>query len=419
MAITAKIEQPYRWVLTLRTHDSFSEDLGSVGEWVGPRIGPRKRDQEQKEEFVLHRLLVAWRDAGALSFPVEVRAVDRRLQGSWRLPDFVLQQGAGGDIGLEVTEAGEERHQRWMTKLERSRGAQHVPDEDDDLSTTRTVDEFKRAIASKSKVLNEGSYGGVGQCDLVVYDNTHSGGFLDKPDILDELRRSNELGGQFRQVHLVFASMVFVNVFGDSPRRVEIGWDYEMDYVQWLESQARLLRKGATDGLDRANLAEELESLARKDRRELGNHLRVLLLHLLKCQFHAGPKREEPIRGWSLSMRNARRSIDALLSDSPSLKAEIERQLTDVYHAAREDAATELDVPVDTHPLACPYTSEQMRDLNFMPVVGRAEMATSQNTKAKGKKPLRKVNLRPSTAPALPKRYTATSMRKVRPGKKK
>ena len=58
--------------------------------------------------------------------------------------------------------------------------------------------------------------------------------------------------------------------------------DYEADFVAWLEDQARHARRGELDALDLENIAEELEGMARSDRREIRNRLTVLLTHLLK-----------------------------------------------------------------------------------------------------------------------------------------
>ncbi len=59
---------------------------------------------------------------------------------------------------------------------------------------------------------------------------------------------------------------------------------YEDDLFAWTQEQAALLRAHAVDGIDWENLAEEIESMGRRDRRELKSRLRVILLHLLKWQ---------------------------------------------------------------------------------------------------------------------------------------
>ena len=60
------------------------------------------------------------------------------------------------------------------------------------------------------------------------------------------------------------------------------GTRYDEDFYTWTQEQAALLREGAVHELDLTNLAEEIESLGKSDRRALGSHLRNLVLHLLK-----------------------------------------------------------------------------------------------------------------------------------------
>ena len=67
---------------------------------------------------------------------------------------------------------------------------------------------------------------------------------------------------------------------------------YEQDFVRWAETQAETLRRAAEDGsnlpLDWYNLAEEIESLGRWQRRELRSRLATIIEHLLKLQFLKG-----------------------------------------------------------------------------------------------------------------------------------
>ena len=51
----------YLWSRTLSTASSFSDDLGNLGSWVGPRTGADAETHVQKEHCVLRRLLVAKR----------------------------------------------------------------------------------------------------------------------------------------------------------------------------------------------------------------------------------------------------------------------------------------------------------------------------------------------------------------------
>ena len=68
---------------------------------------------------------------------------------------------------------------------------------------------------------------------------------------------------------------------------------YERDLCLWLEQQAALLREGRFGDLDLANLIEEIEAIARKDKKAVKNNLIVLLTHLLKHQFQPAQPLEQ------------------------------------------------------------------------------------------------------------------------------
>lgn len=138
---------------------------------------------------------------------------------------------------------------------------------------------------------------------------------------------------------------------------------YDADYLCWLDHQASLLRTGAFDRLDRAHLAEELESMSRSERRQLRNRLIVLVMHLLKL--HYQPQRRS--RSWVVTVITQRIDIKLLLRESPSLKPSLADLLADIYSRARQEAAEETRLPTDTFPENCPFTLEQVFDEDFWP----------------------------------------------------
>jgi hypothetical protein len=99
---------------------------------------------------------------------------------------------------------------------------------------------------------------------------------------------------------------------------------YDQDLVRWSEEQARALRAAADAGwnapIDWEHVAEEIESLGKSDRRALASHIAIIIEHLLKLQASPAPM---PARGWKDSIVRARREIERLLADSPSLRREI------------------------------------------------------------------------------------------------
>jgi hypothetical protein len=58
--------------------------------------------------------------------------------------------------------------------------------------------------------------------------------------------------------------------------------DYGTDFYAWTQTQAEALRAQEWKTLDLENLAEEIESLGRSQRKAVRSHMRNLCMHLLK-----------------------------------------------------------------------------------------------------------------------------------------
>jgi hypothetical protein len=145
--------------------------------------------------------------------------------------------------------------------------------------------------------------------------------------------------------------------------RVENVTAYDADYARWCAEQGALLREGKLDALDRENLAEEIESLGRSDKREIESRLNVILVHLLKWRFQ--PEKQKT--GWKASIFEARRQLRRVLNESPSLKSYPESVLAEEYEAARLKAAGETGLPENDFPASSPFTIEQIVDPAFYP----------------------------------------------------
>lgn len=95
---------------------------------------------------------------------------------------------------------------------------------------------------------------------------------------------------------------------------------YEQDLVAWSERNAELLRAGRFDEVDIENVAEEIESLGKSDRRQLKSRVTEIIEHKLKLYLLHGIDREPNERGWNLSIKTQRSGIEDLIQESPSLK---------------------------------------------------------------------------------------------------
>ena len=345
----AATKSDMRWCREFPSADTFSEDLGGLGESVGPRGGPSNPLQGQTEDYVLRRVLVALHRSNRLKHPLTICAYDQRA------PDFVIQDGRG-EWGLEITEAGSEEIQRRrsrVARLDECANEEHlVPLGQRDVAVAN-------AIRKKIPKLNEDYASRPGfpkSCDLVVYDNCNA--FSDIRDDLEKLRDLRDESSiapsdrpAFREVLFVCEDgrTVYFDLLG-SQQRVEIGGDYNIDFAEWVSEQVELLRAGKVANLDIEELTEELGALAKRDKRALRSHLQVLMHHLLKWQ--AQPDKRSS--SWIGSIRNARDTIQGILEDSPSLWSEL-RDLHDVYDKARHDAAEDTGLSIDTFPQECPY----------------------------------------------------------------
>jgi len=138
---------------------------------------------------------------------------------------------------------------------------------------------------------------------------------------------------------------------------------YERDFCLWIEQQAALLREGRFDELDLANLIEEIEAMARRDKKATKSNLVVLLTHLLKHQFQP----EQRSSGWRGSNVEHRRRLRYDFEESPSLRPHAAQVFASAYADAREQASAETGLPLRAFPKSSPYTLEQTLDPKFLP----------------------------------------------------
>ncbi len=138
---------------------------------------------------------------------------------------------------------------------------------------------------------------------------------------------------------------------------------YGEDFVAWASDTARLLREGRFDQIDIESLAEEIQAMADRDRRELRSRLRVLSFHLLKWRWQ--PKRRS--RSWKSTIQEQRAAIEDLVQSSPSLRGSLRESVLRTYPKAVVRASIETGLPAASFPRECPWAVAEILGPDFLP----------------------------------------------------
>lgn len=136
---------------------------------------------------------------------------------------------------------------------------------------------------------------------------------------------------------------------------------YETDFYAWTQIQSDKLRHLMVErsnlDLDLENIAEEVDSMGRSFRNQLGNRLTNLIEHLLKLAFSTN---SDPRRQWELSVKGQRVAIKKLVRKNPSLRPLLSEEADDSYPEAigffDDEMLAELGMP--PLPETCPFDLE-------------------------------------------------------------
>ena len=131
---------------------------------------------------------------------------------------------------------------------------------------------------------------------------------------------------------------------------------YETDFVLWSEKMAQLIRDHKFDQVDWENVAEEIESLSRSDRRALRSQVKRVLVHMLEWDYQP----ECRTTSWEVTIDDGREQIQQLLNDSPSLIPTVSDVIQDCYPNAVRQASKETGLPEQKFPLTCPFDINQL-----------------------------------------------------------
>ncbi len=139
---------------------------------------------------------------------------------------------------------------------------------------------------------------------------------------------------------------------------------YQNDFYAWVQQQANLLKSGRLSELDINNLIEEVEALARNEKKELEELLISLLSSFLIWQF-IEIKEERNLR---LTIDYQRLEFTNFLAESPSLKNEIDDIISVAYMLAILKTLQQyLEFDENIFPKLCLWNLSKILDNNYYP----------------------------------------------------
>lgn len=138
---------------------------------------------------------------------------------------------------------------------------------------------------------------------------------------------------------------------------------YDADFHDWVAHQARLLREGRLDEVDRDHLAEEVEDLGRELLFAVQSWATQILAHLACLRFSPA---SEPASHWKGEIVAFRIDLAKRLRASPSLRRKLAEGFDDLWRDARKLALHKMRRDAVEHlPADCPFTLAQVLDENF------------------------------------------------------
>jgi hypothetical protein len=143
---------------------------------------------------------------------------------------------------------------------------------------------------------------------------------------------------------------------------------YDRDFFEWTVRNAELLRTGCVTEADLEHIAEEIEDLGKRDKREVISRCTVLVMHLLKWSFQPECRyTESGGSSWLATIREQRQQLAAIFAQSRSLEAHAELSFEAVYRDAVKRASAETGIPIPQFPEQCPFRFDQVLEDEFLP----------------------------------------------------
>jgi hypothetical protein len=143
---------------------------------------------------------------------------------------------------------------------------------------------------------------------------------------------------------------------------------YDRDFYEWTVRNAELLRSGRLEEIDLEHIAEEIQDLGDRHRREVRSRLVVLVKHLLKWSVQPQKRyTESGSSSWLSTIREQRRQLAQLLEEAPSLRRYAKEGLSKDHRDAVKQASAETGIPIAKFPEECPFSFDQVLEDEFLP----------------------------------------------------
>ena len=132
---------------------------------------------------------------------------------------------------------------------------------------------------------------------------------------------------------------------------------YDADFAAWIYHQVAALKDGRFTDLDIEELADEVESLAKRAFKKLRSYNLLILLHMHKWDWQ--PERRDV--SWRKSINASRERVWGELTSSPSFRPRIGEAIEQAFPLARLKAWDETGVfKLEHEPKTCPYSWDEI-----------------------------------------------------------
>ena len=140
--------------------------------------------------------------------------------------------------------------------------------------------------------------------------------------------------------------------------------EYEKDFYAWAVHNGKLLRDGKLSEADIENIAEEIESIGRREKRELIDRLTVLITQLLLWIYQSAKRN----KSWESFIKLKRIEVNDILKESPSLEKELEREYKYYYERSVLITASQIGIEENVFPKSPPFNLQDCLNDFYFPM---------------------------------------------------